>query len=131
MLLNTLIWLQVKDKLNSSTSNTNSMEIKFSSLYDSLKSSEKHCYTIALLENVLPRLSGIATINRWYSNWRSWFLVVEIEKGIEFFDSKDKNIKKSINHFWSTNLKKGEEWVLAGLSRWQAFFDTCIWYLCR
>ena len=35
----------------------------------------------------------------------------ETEKGIDFFDSKNENIKNSIHHFQSTTLKEEEKWV--------------------
>ena len=112
ILLNSLIRLQAKYKLGSSYSNTNSMETKFSSLYAPLKKVQqntvisfsflkKYCRDYqALLESIADYL--IEGQGSW---WR------ETEKGIEFFDSKNENIQKSIHHFRSTTMKEEEKWV--------------------
>ena len=112
ILLNSLILLQAKDKLDSNYSNTNSMETKFFSLYDPLKKVQQNtvisfsflnryrCDYQALLESIADCL--IEGQDSW---WR------ETEKGIEFFYCKNKNIQKSIHHFRSTAMKKEEKWV--------------------
>ena len=107
-----MIWLQAKDKLNLSYSNTNSIETKFSSLYAPFKKVQqntaipfsflKRYYRDyqALLESIADYL--IEGRSSW---WR------ETEKEIELFDSKNENIKKSIHYFWSATLKEEEKWV--------------------
>ena len=88
------------------------METKFSSLYAPLKKVQqntvisfsflkKYCRDYqALLESIADYL--IEGQGSW---WR------ETEKGIEFFDSKNGNIQKSIHHFRSTTMKEEEKWV--------------------